>query len=93
MKRLFYENPAVIGGTVKVESIYPHVIGNASLSYTTSDEKWKVTAWVKNFTDEEYRLYNLDIGVLDLFIGPGFGFSQSVYAPPITGGVNASYNW
>jgi len=52
-----------------------------------------VTAWVKNFTDKAYRLYNLDIGVLDIFIGPGFGFSQSVYAPPITGGINASYNW
>ena len=70
-----------------------HFIGNANLSYTSADEKWKITAWVKNFTDEEYRLYNLDIGVLDIFIGPGFGFSQSVYAPPITGGVNASYSW
>lgn len=70
-----------------------HFIGNANLSFTSADEKWKITAWVKNFTDEEYRLYNLDIGVLDIFIGPGFGFSQSVYAPPITGGVNASYSW
>ena len=29
---------------------------------------------VKNFTDEEYRIYNLDLGLI--------GFIEQVYAPP-----------
>jgi len=70
-----------------------YLVANASISWTSGDEKWRVAAWVKNFTDEEYRLYNLDLGILDVFIGSGFGFSQSVYAPPITGGVTGSYSW
>ncbi|MGI9228610.1 MAG: TonB-dependent receptor [Gammaproteobacteria bacterium] len=70
-----------------------YFVGNLSLAYTSADEKWRITGWVKNFTDAEYRLYNLDIGVLHLFIAPGFGFHQSVYAPPVTAGVTGSYRW
>ena len=47
---------------------------NASLSYRTNDDRSALTAYVKNFTDEEYRLYNLDLGLL--------GFIEQVYAPP-----------
>jgi iron complex outermembrane recepter protein len=40
---------------------------------------------VKNFTNEEYRLYNLDLGLL--------GFVQQVFAPPRQFGVSAAYHW
>lgn len=59
-------------------------VWNANLSYTTEDESWKVTAWVKNLTDEEYRIYNLDLGSLG---------ATSFYAPPRWYGVNVSYNF
>jgi iron complex outermembrane receptor protein len=44
-----------------------------------------VAAYVKNFTDEEYRLYDLDLGLL--------GFTQQVYAPPRQFGMRATYRW
>lgn len=70
-----------------------YFVGNANISYTSASESWKVMGWVKNFTDEEYRLYSLDLGILDAFIAPGVGFGQSVYAPPRTVGITASYNF
>ena len=70
-----------------------YFVGNISTSYTSEDERWKVSAWVKNVTDEEYRLYHLDLAVLDVFIDEGFGFTQEVYAPPRTYGVTLSYNF
>jgi iron complex outermembrane receptor protein len=70
-----------------------HFVGNASLSYTSDSETWKVTGWVKNLTDVEYRLYSLDLGILDAFIGQGAGFGQSVYAQPRTMGITASYSF
>lgn len=35
--------------------------------------------------DEEYRLYNLDLGLI--------GFIEQVYAPPRQYGVTLSYRW
>ena len=60
-------------------------VWNASLSYTTGDERWKVTLWFKNFTDTRHRLYNLDLGLL--------GFIEQVYAPPSWIGGTVSYNF
>lgn len=62
-----------------------YAVWNARLSYTTADEKWKVTAWVKNAGDEEYRLYNLDLGLL--------GISEEVYAPPRWYGLDINYSF
>ncbi|MEZ5546724.1 MAG: TonB-dependent receptor [Pseudomonadales bacterium] len=62
-----------------------YTVWNARLSFTTADERWKVTAWVKNAGDEEYRLYNLDLGLL--------GISEEVYAPPRWYGMNFSYSF
>ncbi|MCR8921612.1 TonB-dependent receptor [Dasania sp. GY-MA-18] len=70
-----------------------YFVGNANVTYTTEDGAWKYSAWVKNFTDEEYRLYHLDLAILDVFIGDGFGFTQEVYAPPRTFGITATYNF
>ncbi len=62
-----------------------YLVWNARLSYTSAEETWKVAAWVKNGGDEEYRLYNLDLGLL--------GISEEVYAPPRWAGITASYNF
>ncbi|MCR8923095.1 TonB-dependent receptor [Dasania sp. GY-MA-18] len=62
-----------------------HLVWNARVSYASLDETWKVTAWVKNVGDEEYRMYNLDLGLL--------GISEEVYAPPRWAGVTATYNF
>lgn len=58
-------------------------IANASFSYST--DSWMASAWVKNFTDEEYLLYNLDLGLA--------GFIEQVYAPPMQWGVTLRMNW
>jgi iron complex outermembrane receptor protein len=62
-----------------------YLVWNARVSYTSGSEAWKVAAWVKNAGDEEYRLYNLDLGLL--------GISEEVYAPPRWYGVTASYSF
>jgi iron complex outermembrane recepter protein len=58
---------------------------NARIAYTNADANWEIAAWVKNLTNEEYRLYNLDLGLA--------GFIESVYAPPRWFGVTANYRW
>jgi iron complex outermembrane receptor protein len=58
---------------------------NASVSWRREDERVSATAYVKNFTDEEYRLYDLDLGLL--------GFTQQVYAPPRQMGLTVAYRW
>ena len=73
-------------GTNSEVSFEPsYSVWNASLSYRTNDDHVRLTAYVKNFTDEEYRLYNLDLGLA--------GFIQQVFAPPRQVGVSAAYHW
>jgi len=62
-----------------------YLVWNARLSYTTSDEAWELAGWVKNAGDEQYRLYNLDLGLL--------GISQEVYAPPRWYGGTVTYRF
>ncbi|WP_339668502.1 TonB-dependent receptor [Dasania marina] len=62
-----------------------YAVWNARISYASANDTWKVAAWVKNGGDEEYRLYNLDLGLL--------GISEEVYAPPRWTGVTVSYNF
>lgn len=50
------------------------VVANASVSFTSADERWQGSLWVKNFTNTEYLIYNLDLGLI--------GFVEQVYAPP-----------
>jgi iron complex outermembrane receptor protein len=68
---------------VSHESAY--AVWNASLSYRTNDDRMRITGYVKNFTDEQYRLYDLDLGLL--------GFIEQAYAPPRQFGVTAAWHW
>lgn len=58
-------------------------VANVRLSYST--DRWSVAGWVKNVGDEDYLLYNLDLGLA--------GFIEQVYAPPRQYGVTLQYNW
>ncbi len=71
------------GSQISEEDAY--LVWNARLSYTTADEAWEFAGWVKNAGDEQYRLYNLDLGLL--------GISQEVYAPPRWYGATVSYHF
>ncbi len=57
---------------------------NASLSWTSQDEAWTARAWVKNASDEVYKQYALDLGILG---------GTVVYAPPRWSGFNVAYRW
>ena len=60
-------------------------VWNANVGYRTGDDRFRAMVYVKNFTDEEYRLYNLDLGLL--------GFIEQVYAPPRQAGITLTVNW
>ena len=72
----------VTNSDVSFEDAYS--VWNANVSYTSGDESWKVALWAKNLTDEEYRIYNLDLGALG---------ATSFYAPPRWFGATFSYNF
>ena len=58
-------------------------VANARVSYGT--DRWSVAGWVKNIGDEEYLLYNLDLGLA--------GFIEQVYGPPMQYGLTLQMNW
>lgn len=60
-------------------------ITNARAIYTSGDDKWSVTAWVKNLADEDRKAYVLDLG--------GIGGVTGVYHPPRTYGASFKYNF
>jgi iron complex outermembrane receptor protein len=81
-----YNDDQFLEGTNSEVSFEPaYSVWNASLSYRTNDDRVRLTAYVKNFTDEEYRLYDLDLGLL--------GFIEQAYAPPRQFGVSVAYHW
>jgi len=62
-----------------------YTIFNARIGYEIS-ENLSVSAFVKNLTDEEYRVYSFD------FTTPA-GFNQNFYAPPRWAGVSVAYTF
>jgi len=57
-------------------------VSNASITY--SNDRFDLIAWVKNFTDETYLAYALDLGELG---------TTTFYAMPITYGLTARVSW
>ncbi len=80
----FYDDQylEVSNGGAALQKSYGTV--NASATWTSSEERFRVTAWVKNLTDEVYKQYALDLGILG---------GTVVYAPPRWAGVNMSFNF
>ena len=62
-----------------------YAVWNARVDYTSGGGHWNFALWEKNFTDETYRLYDLDLGLL--------GIIEQVYAPPRWFGATISYRW
>jgi|TARA_R110002012_G_scaffold166748_1_gene330169 iron complex outermembrane receptor protein len=62
-----------------------YTVFNARVGYQINDY-WKVSAFVKNLTDEEYRTYSFDFT-------QSAGFIQEFYARPRWAGVNIQYNY
>jgi len=69
------------GGAAKQDA---YSVLNARASWASEDESWLITAWVRNLTDEVYKQYALDLGILG---------GTVYYAPPTWSGLNISYNW
>ena len=55
------------------------------LSLLSADEKWAVSAWVRNLTQTVYRTYVNDL--------PTFGFLLNAYGAPRTYGATVSYRF
>ena len=59
--------------------------GVANVSVAYARDNWSVSGWVKNVADEDYLLYNLDLGLI--------GFIEQVYAPPRQVGITLRMDW
>lgn len=73
----------ILNTTLGAEDAY--TVGNLRATYVTASGQASFSLWVKNVTDEEYRIYAIQV--------PGLGFSQSMIGLPRWAGVTASYNW
>jgi iron complex outermembrane receptor protein len=62
-------------------------VSNASLSYTTDNRAWQVSAFVKNLTDEEYLVQTFDLS------GDVLGMTEQYYGRPRWWGVSLKYSW
>lgn len=66
-----------------LESSYTTV--DARVSWYSEDDKWKVSVFAENLTDEEFRTYAFDLAFL--------GFATDVYGKPRWIGGTVSYSW
>jgi iron complex outermembrane receptor protein len=62
-----------------------YLVANASVGYEMADDRYSIVAWVKNFTDEEYRTYAIPVTSL--------GFTQNMIGQPRWYGVTFRANW
>ncbi|MEN9923884.1 MAG: hypothetical protein RL268_10 [Pseudomonadota bacterium] len=73
----------VVAAPVDQEKAYS--VGNLSVSLLDANDRWEVTAFVKNLWDERYRVYSADVSA--------FGYIDSVYAEPRWAGVSVRYKF
>ncbi len=57
---------------------------NARISWSGMEDNLRISGWVKNVTDEEYKSYALDLGILG---------ATATYAPPRMYGMTAGYHF
>lgn len=67
-------------GTIGQKAYWLH---NAMLSYLSPDERFELTGWVRNFTDQHYRVQSFDL------TDPNFLFVLDAYGDPRTYGFTA----
>ena len=61
-------------------------LSNARAYFTTADERWQFSAWVKNLADEEYRTSAIDLLAT-------FGFDYSHVGAPRTYGADVTFRF
>lgn len=61
-----------------------YALTNLRLTYTDADDRLSVSLFAKNITDEEFKVYTLDLGALGV---------TTFYAPPTTYGASVKYRW
>ena len=59
-------------------------VTNARVTWLRPSESLEVVGWVKNVFDEEYKIYNLNLGILG---------STAQYAPPMMVGGQVRYSF
>ncbi len=65
-----------------------YAVANASVSYTSGDERWTVRGFVRNMFDEEYLVQTFDLS------GPFvFGMVEQYYGRPQWWGASVSFSW
>ena len=62
-----------------------YTVANASLGLHSADEKWDISIWVKNLTDEEYLTYTNNL--------PGPGFKLDIFGEQRSTGVTVGYKF
>lgn len=60
-------------------------IANARVTWFSNDDKWRVSVFGENITDEEYRTFSFDLAFL--------GFSTDVYGKPSWIGATVGYRF
>jgi len=60
-------------------------IANARVTWFSDDDKWRVSVFGENITDEEYRTFSFDLAFL--------GFSTDVYGKPSWFGASVGYKF
>ncbi len=63
-----------------------YVVANARIDYTSSDGKWELGLWIKNFTDTDYVSTLFDLSTFT-------GILIDVPSPPRWFGRTVRYNW
>ena len=62
-----------------------HTVANARISLSDSDDRWEVAVFVKNLSNEVYRVYSADVSA--------FGYRDSVYAQKRWYGAQVRFNF
>jgi iron complex outermembrane receptor protein len=74
------------GSNADVSLQESYAVVNLRATYTLyTDSDWEASLFVKNVFDEEYLMYNLDLGFA--------GINEQVYAPPRQVGVSLKYEF
>ncbi|MBB6520228.1 TonB-dependent receptor [Pseudoteredinibacter isoporae] len=72
---------SVLNSPIDQEPAY--TLFNARANYKLPGNRWSVSLFINNLSDEEYRLYALDVSAI--------GLSESIYGPPRMYGVSVEY--
>ncbi len=65
-----------------------YTLANASLTYTSADQAWALSAFVKNITGSEYLVQTFDLSTDALF-----ALTEQYYGPPSWWGISFRYTW